>query len=153
MIGFVYVRDIPKIIISLIIGIVILVPVVALFAHFFPNGCPDCNQSVWMICAVLILGGIFAFSIWAGSNIWEWIGVNVALWGDKRREKRMANCYTCQCAPEQKRDTNWYVWYECPRCGRRGKSYHMVFNNDATRNAIFSWEETIKITSATIFKK
>jgi len=153
MIGFVYVRDIPKIIISLIIGIVILVPLVALFAYFFPNGCPDCNQSVWMICAVLILAGVFAFSMWAGWHAWEWIQINVALWGDKRREKRMANCYTCQCAPEWKHDSNWQVWYECPRCGRRGKSYHMVFDNNATRNAIVSWEETIKTASATITKK
>ncbi len=153
MIGFVYVRDIPKIIISLIIGMVVLVPVIALFAHFFPNGCRNCNQSAWMICGLLIFGGILWFSIWAGWNIWEWIEVNVALWGDKRCEKRMANCYTCRCAPERKHDTNWHVWYECPRCGRRGKRYHMVFDDTATRNAISSWEQIIKTTSATITKK
>ena len=152
MIGFVYVRDIPKLIISLIIGMVTLVPVVALFAHFFPNGCLDCNQSAWMICGVLILEEL-GVQHWAGSNIWEWIEVNVALWGDKHREKRMANCYTCQCAPERKHDTDWHVWYECPRCGRMGKSYHMVFDNNATRNAISSWEQIIKTTSATIAKK
>jgi hypothetical protein len=148
MIGFVYVRDIPKLIICFVISIVAFLILTFPIFYFFPNG-GDTAATLAMIA----LAGSFVLGWWAGSNVWEWVDLNLASWSVKHREKRMPNCYACRCAPEQKHDTSWHIWYECPRCGRRGRSYHMVFDNDAARNAIFSWEETIKTTSATITTK
>jgi hypothetical protein len=148
MIGFIYVSDIPKFIISMVIAIVLLLIWVPALFYFFPHGG---TVGAWLFGIGLV--GTFLFSYWAGEKIWEWIEINLALWGDKYREKRMPNCHKCQCAPEQKRDTNWYVWYECPRCGRMGKGYHMVFDGNATKNAILSWGETIKTLSAIINTK
>lgn len=148
MIGFVYVRDIPKLVICFVISIVAFLILAFPIFYFFPNG-----GSTAATLGMIALTGSFFLGWWGGSRVWEWIEVDLALWGDKHREKRMPNCHKCQCAPEQKRDTNWYVWYECPRCGRRGKGYHMVFDSNATRNAILSWGETIKTLSATINTK
>jgi hypothetical protein len=88
MIGFVYVRDIPKIIIQVVIGIALLIPIVSLFAYFFPHGCPDCNETGFAIVCIAIFAGVFAFSWWAGDRIWEWIDLELSLAKDRRREQR-----------------------------------------------------------------
>jgi len=87
MIGFVYVRDIPKIIIQIVIGMALLFPIIGLFAHFFPHGCPDCRTGS-SIAFMAILAGIFTFSSWAGNRIWE----RIDLWRyeDRKEEQVIA---------------------------------------------------------------
>ncbi len=82
MIGFVYVRDIPKMIIQIVIGMALLLSIVGLFAHFFPNGCPDCNEAGLAIVYMAIFAGVFTFTSWAGHRIWEWIDLELSLQRD-----------------------------------------------------------------------
>jgi protein-S-isoprenylcysteine O-methyltransferase Ste14 len=87
MIGFVYVRDIPKMIIGVVIGMALLIPIVALFAHFFPHGCPDCDGTWLRIVGFAIFAGVIAFSFWASHRIWEWIDLELSLRMDRRLEQ------------------------------------------------------------------
>jgi hypothetical protein len=67
MIGLIRIADIPKFLIALIVGIILLVAVGSVFEHFHAHG---------KLAAGLFLAafaGIFSFSYWAGDAIWEWI--------------------------------------------------------------------------------
>lgn len=83
MIGFVYVRDIPKIIIQVVIGIVLMLIWGSALVYFFPHG----GTAAASLAAVGFIGTV-GFSWWAGDRIWEWIDLEWSLAKDRRREQR-----------------------------------------------------------------
>jgi hypothetical protein len=82
MIGFVYIRDIPKIIIQVVIGIVLMLIWVSALVYFFPHG-GTAAASLAMVGSIGTLG----FSLWAGTAIWEWIDLEWSLAKDRRHEQ------------------------------------------------------------------
>ena len=83
MIGFVYVRDIPKIIIQVVIGIILMLIWGSALEYFFPHG----GTAAASLAVVGIIGTL-GFSWWAGTAFWEWIDLEWSLSKDRRRERR-----------------------------------------------------------------
>jgi hypothetical protein len=65
MIGLIRVADIPKFLIAIVVGIVLLVAVGSVFEHFHAHG------KLVAALFVVVFAGIFSFSCWAGDAIWE----------------------------------------------------------------------------------
>jgi hypothetical protein len=67
MIGFIRITDVPKLLVALVVGGILLIAVGAAFEHFHAHG---------RLAAALFLAafaGIFSFSYWAGGVVCEWI--------------------------------------------------------------------------------
>jgi amino acid transporter len=79
MFGVVYVRDIPKMVICILIAIVLLLLWGPALEHFFPHGG---TVAAWI--GVLAFAATFSFSWWAGTGIWE----RIDLWMYGRRLER-----------------------------------------------------------------
>jgi hypothetical protein len=93
MIGFVYVRDIPKMIISVIIGMAIIIPVGLILAHYNAKG--NAAATLWTV----VLLGDMAFSWWAGDRIWE--RIDLELW--RRRDLHREHDRLRQVRKEERR--------------------------------------------------
>jgi uncharacterized membrane protein len=70
MIGYVYLSDVPKMIICIVIGIALMLIWMSILAYFFPHGG---TAAAWLVGIGLV--GTLGFSWWAGTNIWEWIEI------------------------------------------------------------------------------
>jgi hypothetical protein len=121
MIGFVYISDIPKIIICIVIGIILLLIWGPAIAYFFPYGGIAAG---WLWLAGL--AGTFLFSWWAGTTIWEEIDTRLYWRKLQRTESRkvMVNIphasqpvalYTCPYC--QNANPAWARF--CSVCGKK----------------------------------
>jgi hypothetical protein len=104
MIGFVYVSDIPKLIITIVIGIILLLIWGSALVYFFPTG----GVAAGRLALVGILGTI-AFSWWAGTAIWEEIDTRL-YWRKLQGTKSRKLIGNIQYTPPSG------AFYACPRC-------------------------------------
>lgn len=81
MIGSVYVRDIPKLVICVAIGVVLILIWGSALAYLFPHG-GTMAASLGMVGFI----GTMGFSWWAGTAIWE----RIDDWLYWRTSKRLA---------------------------------------------------------------